>query len=386
MDFDFSEDQRAIREAVARYGRDRLAPRYQEREREERLDPALLQEMGQMGFLGVDLPETYGGLGASSVTAGVVIEETAYHDFNVSYAQLLGSLMGSIVADHAAASLAEPTVRGICEGRLIVGLGLTEPGAGSDAASLSLRADRIAGGYRLKGEKASSSFAAYADECVVMARTGEQAEGARGVTAFLVDLNSPGVSRLPYEDIGTKPVGRGSLFFDGVEVPETRRLGSEGQGFMQVMRGFDFSRALISLQCLAAARASMDETWEFIRERKAFGRPIAKFQGVTEPLAVFETQLEAARLLSYKALWLKDQGRPHTSEAAMVKWWGPKLAYDAIHQCLLTQGHMGYSTDMPHQQRLRDVLGLQIGDGTAQIQKMIIARERIGKVAVPYVD
>lgn len=386
MHFDFDNDDHAIRDALRRWGRERLAPHYQARELADRLEPALLLEMGENGFLGVDLPQAWGGLGASAVTAGVVIEETAYHDFNVSYAQLLGSLMGGIVAEHASASVAEPTVRAICAGRALVALGLTEPGGGSDAANLSLRAERIDGGYRLTGEKASASFAGYADQCVVLARTGEQATGARGITALLVDLDAAGVSRQPYADLGTRPVGRGSLFFDGVEVPEARRLGREGEGFSQVMRGFDYSRALIALQCLGAARASMDETWAFVSERRAFGRPIAKFQGVTEPLAVFETQIEAARLLCYKALWLKDRGLPHTSEAAMVKWWAPKLACDAIQQCLITQGHMGYTMELPHQQRLRDVLGLQIGDGTAQIQKMIVARERIGRVAVPYVD
>ena len=150
------------------------------------------------------------------------------------------------------------------------------------------------------------------------------------------------------------------------------------------MGGFDFSRALIGLQCLAPAAASLAETWPYIVERKAFGSPLAKFEGVTFPLAEAETLLEAARLLCYKTLWLRDQDKPHTAEAAMCKWWGPKLAFEIIQSCLLSHGHAGYSTDSPHQQRMRDVLGLQIGAGTAQIMKMIIAREKVGRVAVPY--
>ncbi|MDP7604345.1 MAG: acyl-CoA dehydrogenase family protein, partial [Alphaproteobacteria bacterium] len=163
-----------------------------------------------------------------------------------------------------------------------------------------------------------------------------------------------------------------------------RRLGTEGDGFRQIMNGFDYSRALIGLQCIAAARASLDETWEYVQERQAFGQPIAKYQGVTQPLAEAETLLEAARLVCYKTLWLRDHGMPHTSEAAMCKWWAPQVAFDVIHRCLITHGHYGYAKDLPHQQRLRDVLGLQIGDGTEQIQKMIISREKIGRVAVPY--
>ena len=197
-------------------------------------------------------------------------------------------------------------------------------------------------------------------------------------------MDLSGVSVTTFDDVGSKIVGRSSVFFDDVKVPISRRLGEEGQGFRQIMHGFDYSRAIIGLQCLGPAQASLDETWDYVTEREAFGMPIAKFQGVTEPLAEAATQIAAARLLCYKTLWLRDQNLPHTSEAAMCKWWAPKLAFDIIHRCLLTHGHYGYSTDTPHQQRMRDVMGLQIGDGTEQIMKMIISRERIGRIAVPY--
>ena len=154
--------------------------------------------------------------------------------------------------------------------------------------------------------------------------------------------------------------------------------------FFHVMQGFDFSRALIALQCLAPARASIAEAWTYTQNRETFGAPLASYQGVTFPLAEFDTKLEAARLLCYKTLWLRDHGQPHTTEAAMCKWWVPKLAHEAIHQALLTHGHAGYSKDLPFQQRMRDTLGLQIGDGTAQIMKLIIARERVGRIAVQY--
>ncbi|MCH9007472.1 alanine racemase, partial [candidate division KSB1 bacterium] len=144
--------------------------------------------------------------------------------------------------------------------------------------------------------------------------------------------------------------------------------------FRQVMAGFDFNRALIGMQCVGTAQASVDETWTYVVERKAFGSPLVKFEGVSFPLAEQETLLEAARLLCLKTLWLKDAGQRHTAEAAMCKWWAPKVSFDAITECLLLHGHAGYSDDYPHQQRMRDVLGLQIGDGTAQIMKLIIAR------------
>ena len=236
----------------------------------------------------------------------------------------------------------------------------------------------------LNGEKTSISLSDQADLAVVFARTGAPEDGARGVSAFLVPLDAPGISRTRFDDLGSEAVGRGSLHFDNVRVPAEMMLGDEGGGFRQVMNGFDYSRALIGLQCLAAARASLDETWPHVAEREAFGRPLAQYQGVSFPLAEGEAHYKAVRLLCYETLWRRDTGQPHTSEAAMAKWLGPKTALEIIHQCLLTHGHAGYSRDLPHQQRLRDVIGLEIGDGTAQIMKLIVAREKIGRIAVQY--
>lgn len=280
--------------------------------------------------------------------------------------------------------MAQRLIPEICAGRSIVALGLTEPGGGSDASNLRLRARAEGTGYVLNGEKTSISMATQSDRMIVFARTGKPEERARGISAFLVELDAEGVSRTAFDDLGAIAVGRGSVFFDDVRVDASAMIGEEGQGFRQVMQGFDYSRALIGLQCLAPARASLDETWSYITEREAFDKPLAAFQGVTQPLAECQTQLEAATLLCYKTLWLRDKGLPHTSEAAMCKWWAPRVAFDVIHRCLLTHGHFGYAKDLPHQQRLRDVLGLQIGDGTDQIQKMIVARERVGRIAVPY--
>lgn len=384
MDFAFDEEQTAVQEVARRYAAERLAPDYAAREVAACIEPALLAEMGELGLIGADLPAEMGGHGLDGVTAGIIIEAVAYGDFNVSYVQLLASLQGSILADHADAETARRIVPEICAGKTIIALGLTEPSGGSDAANLRLRARRDGDDFVLDGEKTSISFAVQADRIILFARTGAAEDRARGVSAFLVPLDLPGITRSAFDDLGSAAVGRGSIFFDDVRVPADLMIGPPGEGFRQVMNGFDYSRALIGLQCLAAARASLDETWAYITERQAFGKPIAAFQGVTGPLAEAETLLEAARLVCYKTLWLRDRGLPHTSEAAMCKWWAPQLAFDILRRCLITHGHMGYAKDLPHQQRLRDVLGLQIGDGTEQIQKMIIAREKVGRIAVPY--
>ena len=384
MDFSFNEDQLVIQENVRRFAEDKLLPEYQNNDNKHTFDPEMLKEMGELGLIGCELSERYGGLELGYVTAGLITAEISRADFNVAYVPLLAGLNGGIIQQFARPHLAEKWITKIIKGESLVAVALTEPGAGSDAANLQLKAERKGDVFVLDGEKTSISAAAQADIAIVFARTGSQEEKARGVSAFLVPLDHPNITRTHFDDIGESIVGRGSIFFDGVEVPAENMLGEEGLGFIQVMQGFDYSRALIGLQCLAAAEKSVEETWEYVREREAFGQKISKFEGVSFPLAEAETFLEAAKLLCYKTLWLRDQGKPHTAEAAMCKWWAPKVSFDIIHQCLLAHGHGGYSKDFPIQQRLRDVLGLQIGDGTAQIQKIIIAREKIGRDGVPY--
>ncbi|MCO5130001.1 MAG: acyl-CoA dehydrogenase family protein [Xanthobacteraceae bacterium] len=384
MDTTPNEQQHAFREAARRFAAEKLAPLYQKRATEHRLDRAMLKEMGALGLIGVDLPESHGGLGESSVTAGLIIEQIAYADFNASYVQLLASLMGGMVAQHATPDVAREWLPKVTRGEAIIGLGLTEPRGGSDAANLILRAEKSGNGYRLNGEKTSMSCADQCDAAVIFARTGKVEDGARGVSAFFVDLNQNGITRTHFDDIGTRPVGRGSVFFDDVFVPAECLMAEENKGFSKIMTGFDYSRALIGLECIGPAQASVDEAWQYSRERTAFERPIAQFQGVSFPLAEAETQLTMMRQLCLHTLSLRDRRQPHTAEAAMCKWYVPKTACEIIHQCLLTHGHYGYTTDLPFHQRYLDVMGLQIGDGTAQIQKLVIAREKIGRVAVQY--
>jgi cyclohexanecarboxyl-CoA dehydrogenase len=384
MDYALSEQQQAFRETAMRFAKERLAPHYQKRATEERIDRALMKEMGALGLIAPDLPEQYGGLGESSVTAGIIIEQIAYADFNASYVPLLASLMGSMIAQHASPDIAQEWLPKVTAGEAIIGLGLTEPRGGSDAANLILRAEKSGNGYRLNGEKTSISFSDQCEAAVIFARTGKVEDGARGVSAFFVDLNQKGVTRTHFDDIGTKPVGRGSIFLDDLFVPAECLMAEENKGFSKIMTGFDFSRALIGLECLGPAQASVDETWHYTSERKAFERPIAQFQGVSFPLAEAETQLTMMRQLCYYTLSLRDRRLPHTAEAAMCKWYVPKVACEIIHQCLLTHGHYGYTTDLPFHQRYLDVMGLQIGDGTAQIQKLVIAREKVGRIAVQY--
>ena len=379
-----TEQQRALQETARRFAREQLLPSYQSREKLGVLDRDLLMQMGRLGLMGVDLPEDLGGLGVDAVTTGLIAEELAYGDFNVSAVPVGISLNGAILIRHASPEIIQAWVPRMTRGEAVVAICLTEPRGGSDASNLQMRVRRDGDHYVINGEKTSITFADRADAYLIFGRTGRPDEGSKGVSAFFIPGDTPGISRTRFDDVGSAIIGRGSVFFDDVRVPVSHRLAEEGKGFSQVMQGFDYSRALIGLQCCGAAQASLDEAWAYAKDREAFGRPIGQFQGVSFPLAEGQSQIAAVRQLCYHTLALRDAGLPHTSEAAMCKWMGPKTAFDVIHQCLLTFGHYGWSKDLPHQQRLRDVMGLEIGDGTAGIMKLIIAREKIGRVAIQY--
>ena len=377
-----TEDLEFLAETAEKFAQKYVAPGFLERDQSRVFDRDLVKKMGKMGFIAPELPEQYGGQGMGRLAAGIIHEAIAKADLSFSYINLLASLNGQILAEHGQPEVVEPWLKKLTAGEAIFSIALTEPRGGSDAANLRLKIERDGDEYVINGEKTSISAADQADASVVFGRTGSNESGAHGVTALLVPMNLPGISTTRFDCHGQRAIGRGSIFFDNVRVPVNHRLGNENKGFVQVMQGFDFSRALIGLQVLAVARVSLDEAWEYAAQREAFGQPLTAFQGVSHPLAEYETQVEAARLLCLQTLWLKDNHLPHTSEAGMCKWWGPKLAYDVIHQCLLTFGHAGYDRGVM-EQRMRDVLGFQIGDGTAQIMKTIIARHKAGRKAVP---
>jgi cyclohexanecarboxyl-CoA dehydrogenase len=235
----------------------------------------------------------------------------------------------------------------------------------------------------LNGEKTSVTMLGESEAIIALART-ERAGAPLGISAFVVPLDAPGVERSNMSDTGWQALGRGILALTDVRVPAEARLGPEGAALRTVLAGFDFTRPLLVLTAVGCAQACLDETARYATERRAFGAPLARFEGVSFPLAEHATRLEAARLLCYAALAGRGAGRPHTAHAAMAKWFGSQAATAAIHECLLLHGNYGYTKELPFEQRLRDALAIEIADGTAQIQKLIIARELFGAEFVPY--
>ena len=383
MDLAFSPEQDELVRTLRQFARRELSPRSAHWDKTGEFPWEAWRRMGELGLLGLRVPEAYGGQSADFLTFGIAMEEIGRGDFSCTYGIQLAGLAGEILGRSGGEEIKTRWLPPTANGETVVALALTEPGAGSDAANLACRAERDGDGYVITGEKSGISLGMAAQAAIVFART-DPAGRARGVTAFLVPLDRPGVSRSPLRDMGTRAIGRAVLAFDHVRVPASHRLGEEGTGFYQVMQGFDYNRIGIALACLGVAQQSVEETMGYVKERKAFGRALARFEGVSFPIAEAATHLEACRWLCYRALWLADQGRPHTKESAMTKWWGPRLAVDTIHQCLLLHGHYGYTDELPFEQRMRDVIGLEIGDGASEVMKMVVARELMGRESLPY--
>ncbi len=381
MDLAFSPEQEELIRTLRAFARKELAPRSAQWDRGGEFPWDAWRQMGELGLLGLRTPAAYGGQDADYVTFGIAMQEIARGDFGCTYGIQLAGLAGQILGRNGSEEIKRRWLPPTARGEAVIALALTEPGAGSDAANLACRAQRDGDGYLLTGEKSGISLGMAAQAAIVFART-DPGGRARGVSAFLVPLDLPGVSRSALRDMGTRVVGRAVLSFDHVRLPASHRLGAEGTGFYQIMQGFDYNRVGIALACLGVAQVSVEETIAYVKERKAFGRALASFEGVSFAIAEAATHLEACRWLCYRALWLADHDQPYTKESAMTKWWGPRLAVETIHQCLLLHGHYGYTDELPFEQRMRDVIGLEIGDGTAEIMKMIVARQLLGRDAL----
>jgi cyclohexanecarboxyl-CoA dehydrogenase len=379
--FLFTDEHEEFQRTVRGLAQSHFAASYLEQSKSDKFPVDDLRRLGQAGILGLLVDVDDGGQGADPITLGIAVEEAAHASLTAGYL-----VFGSTVACHVVAEQASPEAKkrwlpGMLAGDLVCALALTEPGSGSDAAAMRTTATRAEGGWILTGEKTSVTLAVHAHVDIVFAKT-DPAAGARGVTAFLVDTDDPTVTSHPFDDPGAKPLGRGSVVLNETFVPDDHVLGAPGNGFRIVMHEFDLTRTLIGLILVGGAQCALDMTATYVTQREAFGQTISHFQGVSFPIAEHTTYVEALRSLAYRSLGLRAAGRPHSREAAMVKWWGPEVAFNTMKDCIVLHGHVAYSDELPLQAMLRDVTGYFIGDGTPQIQKLVIARDVLGRDAV----
>ena len=373
LDFSFSPAQEDYRCAVRQLALTELLPRYQSGDANQAYPADQVRRV--LAFSREFWAER--GEEPNLVSVGITAEEVARGDFN-AVLTALGPTYTRLLLKEAAPTLLDRWLPGLTSGDQIIGLCLTEPGAGSDMGAMAAAAVRNGDSYVINGIKNSVSYL-NADVFYVFARTDPEASGWRGISAFLIPREAPGISFEEVEDLGCRAVPRGTLTLEDVEVPSEWMVGAPGQAFAMISHFFDINRAIIGLTCIGAAMQSLDETIEYTKNRIVFSAPLASNQAVSFGLAEDVTHLELAGLMCYKVLWMRQNQIPCQDYGAMVKWYAPKMAVEAVHRCLRLHGHYGYSTELPHQQRLRDIIGWQIGDGSEEIMKMLIARSRFGR-------
>ena len=381
MNFNLTEDQIVIRDSVRKFAEAELLPMYQHWDRSgEFLPKSFTDKLVNMGLLRLRLPEKYGGQGYSFVDCGIVCEEIGRCDHQIRYivsnAIHLGEMASSMHPD-----LQEEWIPRIANGE-IMSLAFTEPGGGADAGNIRTKATRDGDYWVLNGEKTSVTFTGVSKVVFVSARTG--GPGPRGLSFFLVPTDLPGVKTSNFERMGQRLDRGGSFFFDDVRVPARNMIGKENEGFIWAMTIIGYNRNFVPLACIGAAQKSLDETIVYAKQRQIMGKSMSKWQGVANELATEATKLEAARLLCYRALSLKDQGLRHDAESSMAKWWGVKVANEVLYTCMRLHGHYGWAKDLPFEQRLRDCLGMESADGPREVHLGIIARDLLGKEFAPF--
>jgi len=349
-----------------------LAPGYVERDRAGRFPWETLKLLADSGLLGVHVPAEAGGQGAGELAAGLVCEELGRADYTTALMVIQAGTAGKMLWRLGSELVKEQWLPRVTTGDTTFGLALTEPGTGSDISALAATARPLPdGGFAIRGEKSSMSFSE-SQMAFVLART----EG--GPALFVVPLDAPGVTVAPFDDMGSRPIGRAVVTFDDVVVPADAMLGTPGAGVQFALSSLASSKVLVCCVCLGVAEAALADAVAWSKERVTFGAPLATRQGIAFPMADLATQLEAARLLAHKALWKADRGDDFRREAAMTKAWIPRLASSACHEAILTIGHVAYSREHPAQLRLRDVLATELGEGPANTQRIIVARDLFG--------
>jgi alkylation response protein AidB-like acyl-CoA dehydrogenase len=381
MDFSLTPEQELIRSSAREFCDREIAPHSRDWDRAEALDRALVAKLAAAGYLGATIAEEYGGMDLDTVSYCLLMEELGRADSSVrGIVSVNLGLVGKTIAKWGTEEQKREWLPQLASGDALGCYALTEPGSGSDPASLVTRAQRDGDDWVLSGSKIFITLGSWAGLALVFARSG--AEGARGLTCFLVPTGTAGFSATPIKGkLGLRAQDTAEVFLDGVRVPDSTRLGAEGEGFKVAMSALDNGRISLAAGCVGIAQGCLDACVTYAAERRQFGKAISSFQLVQELLADMSVELEAARLLTWRAALLADSGQKHTLESSVAKYYASEVSVRAANAAVQVHGGYGYVDEYPVGKYLRDARVTTLYEGTSQIQKLIIGRALTGESA-----
>ncbi len=377
MDLELNDTQRLVRDTARKFAKERVAPGARDRDRNETFPAELYREMGPLGLLGVNIPPELGGAGAGTVSYALSMMEVSAACASTSVAMAVTNMCAELIHRFGTPEQHQKFVTKLVSGEAIAGaFALSEPHAGSDPGALRTTATRKGDSYVLNGAKQWITSGAYAGVMVVWARTSGQ--GTKGISCFIVEGGTKGLIVGRAEDkMGLRASNTVPLTFEDCEIPAANLLGKEGDGFKLAMIALDGGRIGIASQACGVARAALDASVQYTKDRQAFGKAIGEFQAVRFMLANMQTELSAAELLTLRAAFLKEAGTPFSREASMAKLFASETAQRACDKAVQLHGGYGYIDEFPVERLLRDARVQTIYEGTSEIQRLVIARETI---------
>jgi butyryl-CoA dehydrogenase len=379
IDFELSDEQRLIRETARDFADREIVPVARDNDRNEKFDLDLVRKLGEMGYLGPIVSEEYGGRGLDYLTYGLIVEEIGRGDSSArTVVSVQTSLVCSSIQRWGTEEQKHEWLPKLCSAEILGCFGLTEPDTGSDAANLKTRAEKTGDGWKITGQKQWISMGNYAKVAMIFAQTDPEKKH-RGLACFLVPTDSPGFSSGEiHGKLGLRASDTAELSLDGVEVGDAALLGEVGDGFKVAMSALDSGRFSVAAGCVGICQGCVNASVEYAKERKQFDRPIASFQLVQAMIADMIVDTEASRGLVWRAGWLKDQGKPNTTETSIAKLYATEAAVRTANAAIQVHGGSGYVDDHPVERYLRDARVTTLYEGTSQIQKLIIGRAATG--------
>ena len=378
MGFDLTEEQQQVKHSVREFAAAEIKPHVMEWDEAQRLPREIFTKMGELGLMGVLFPEEYGGAGMGYVEYATVIEEIARVDGSIGLSVAAhNSLCTNHIFQYGSEAQRKKYVSPLARGERLGAWGLTEPSSGSDASGMKTIAVRRDGGWVINGSKNFITHGISADVCVVIAITNREMR-SRGISAFVVEQGTKGfIAGKKENKLGMRASETASIIFEDCWIPEENLIGEAGRGFVNAMQVLDGGRISIAALALGIAQGAYESALKYSQERKQFGQAIFDFQGIQFKLADMATQIDAARLLTLRAAWMKDNKRQTTRESAMAKLYASEIAVKVAEEAIQIHGGYGYTKDYPPEKFWRDSKLCTIGEGTSEVQRLVIARQLV---------